>query len=66
MIIFRKGTRVFHKFRQEFGILTEDASDLYSSNVLFDHGQELEVTTALLVKVRDDKHEKTLKETYDL
>lgn len=72
MIMLMNGDRVFHRNRQEFGTITDVVGlDPTSSIVLFDDGDlgsgvELEVTTALLVKILSEHHENLLKETYDL
>lgn len=69
MVIFRKGDRVYHKEFQEFGTLTEAVSE-YSSLILLDDdtdtNQELEVSTSVLIQIRDSNHENILRETYNL
>jgi len=66
MTLLKKGDRVFHKNLQEFGTLVEVCSSPCSSVVLFDDGDGLEVTTSLLIQIRNQEHEDTLRRTYDL
>jgi len=61
-----KGDRVYHKNLQEFGVVVEVCSSPSSSIISFDDGEELEITTSLLVQIRDQGHEDTLRRVNDL
>lgn len=63
MEVLMKGDRVYHRNLREFGVVTEviGGGPGSSSIVLFDDGEELEITTSLLVKINDQQHEDLLK-----
>lgn len=67
--MFSKGDRVFHKNLCEFGNVTmtgmEYAGDSTSMLVMFEGGEEKEVSTPLLIKIQNGCHEELLRQEWD-